>query len=250
MSQYTPSNISKVTLLACELTESDLTMSKFRHSFLGILTKHFPTTILAPALKSYLRASFTHNAIVDTSSPPPFIEILRVLQLIGLASMMERELSVVVAEKVREFINIEAKGDWGRRYTTILSEWVDNGLAELLRFILGRKERESVGEDALKTIALRALTDLRYDLHCWRMLILALMSYLILSRSFLSLHQRLKISRYVLTPLINAIISSTYFVKRISLQSFSHMQLCKTSSSPWCRHSHNNNTIHLHYQSF
>jgi hypothetical protein len=77
--------------------------------------------------------------------------------------MMERELSLVVADKVREFINIEAKGDWGRRYTIILSDWVDNGLAELLRFILGRKERESVGEDALKTIALRALTDLRYD---------------------------------------------------------------------------------------
>jgi hypothetical protein len=171
---------ARYTLFLCvKLTESDLTMSKFRHSFLGILTKHFPTTVLAPALKSYLMASFTHNAIVDPSSPPPFIEILRVLQSIGLTSMMERELSVVVAEKVREFINIEAKGDWGRRFTTILSDWVDNGLAELLRFILGRKERESVGEDALKTIALRALTNLRYDLHCWLMLILALMSYLI-----------------------------------------------------------------------
>ena len=136
-------------------------MSKYRHSFLGILTKHFPTTTLAPALKSYLMSSFTHNAIVNTSSPPPFIDVLRVLQSIGLTSMMERELSFVVAEKVREFINIEARGDWGRRYTTILSDWVDNGLAELLRFILGRKEGESVGEDALKTIALRALTDLR-----------------------------------------------------------------------------------------
>jgi hypothetical protein len=136
-------------------------MSKYRHSFLGTLTKHFPTTALAPALKSYLMSSFTHNAIVDPSSPPPFIDVLRVLQSIGLTSMMERELSFVVAEKVREFINIEARGDWGQRYTTILSEWVDNGLAELLRFILGRKERESVGEDALKTIALRALIDLR-----------------------------------------------------------------------------------------
>jgi hypothetical protein len=76
--------------------------------------------------------------------------------------MMERELSLVVAAKVREFINIEAKGDWNRRYTSILSEWVDNGLAELLRFILERKGEESVGEYALKTIALKALTDLRY----------------------------------------------------------------------------------------
>ena len=118
-------------------------MSKYRHSFLGILTKHFPTTTLAPALKSYLVSSFTHNAIVDTSSPPPFIDVLRVLQSIGLTSMMERELSFVVAEKVREFINIEARGDWGQRYTTLLSDWVDKGLAELLRFILGRKEGET-----------------------------------------------------------------------------------------------------------
>jgi hypothetical protein len=136
-------------------------MSKYRHSFLGILTKHFPTTTLAPALKSYLMSSFTHNTTMDTSSPPPFIEVLRVLQSIGLTSMMERELSFVVAEKVREFINIEARGDWGKRYTTILSDWVDKGLADLLRFILGRKDWESVGEDALKTISLRALTDLR-----------------------------------------------------------------------------------------
>jgi hypothetical protein len=136
-------------------------MSKYCHSFLGILTKHFPTTTLAPALKSYLISSFTHNTIVDTSSPPPFIDVLRVLQSIGLASMMERELSFVVAEKVREFINIEARGDWEKRYTTVLSDWVDNGLADLLRFVLGREKWESVGEDALKTIALRALTDLR-----------------------------------------------------------------------------------------
>lgn len=77
---------------------------------------------------------------------------------------MERELSVVVTDKVREFIEIEARGDWKRRCTGTLSEWVDNGLAELLRFILGRQVGESVGEDALKTIALRALTDLRYYL--------------------------------------------------------------------------------------
>lgn len=76
---------------------------------------------------------------------------------------MERELSVVVAEKVREFINIEAKGDWTRRFTNILSEWVDIGLSDLLRFILGRKDGESVGQEALKTIALRALTDLRIE---------------------------------------------------------------------------------------
>jgi hypothetical protein len=76
---------------------------------------------------------------------------------------MERELSVVVAEKVREFIHIEAKGDWSRRFTNILSEWVDNGLSELLRFILGRKEGENIGQGALKMIALRALTDLRID---------------------------------------------------------------------------------------
>jgi hypothetical protein len=107
-------------------------------------------------------SSFRHNTVLDPTSPPQFVEIIGVLQSIGLTSMMERELSVVVAEKVREFINIEAKGDWGRRYTAILSDWVDSGLAELLRFILGRKEGESVGEDALKTIALRALTDLRY----------------------------------------------------------------------------------------
>jgi hypothetical protein len=142
--------------------ESDITISKFRHSFLETLTKHFPVTTLAPALKSYLQSSFTHNAVIDTSSPPEFIRVIRVLQSIGLTSMMERELSLVVAAKVREFINIEAKGDWNRRYTSILSEWVDNGLAELLRFILERKGEESVGEYALKTIALKALTDLRY----------------------------------------------------------------------------------------
>ena len=77
--------------------------------------------------------------------------------------MMERELSVVVAEKVREFINIEAKGDWTRRYTGILSEWVDGGLSELLRFILGRGEEEGIGGEGLKCIALRALTDLRIE---------------------------------------------------------------------------------------
>ena len=139
-------------------------MSKYRHSFLGTFTKHFPTTTLVPAIREYLLSSFTHNTIVNTFAPPPFIEALRVLQSIGLASMMERELSAVVAEKVREFINIEAKGDWGKRYTSILSDWVDNGLAELLRFILGRKENEPVGEDSLKIIALRALTDLRYTI--------------------------------------------------------------------------------------
>ena len=75
---------------------------------------------------------------------------------------MERELSAVVASKIREFINIETRGHWTWRYTAILSDWVDKGLAELLRYILGRKEGQSVGEEALKTIALRALTDLRY----------------------------------------------------------------------------------------
>lgn len=75
---------------------------------------------------------------------------------------MERELSAVVAAKIKEFINIETKGDWTRRYTSLLSEWVENGLAELLRYILGRKEGQSVGEEALKTMALRALTDLRF----------------------------------------------------------------------------------------
>jgi hypothetical protein len=165
VSQYALSDICKViTSLPYLLTPSDLTLSKYRHSFIGILTKQFPTATLAPALKSYLMSSFTHNAKVNTSSPPLFIEVLRVLQSIGLTSMMERELSVVVAEKVREFIEIEARGDWKRRYTATLSEWVDNGLTELLRFILGREAEESVGEDALKTIALRALTDLRYNL--------------------------------------------------------------------------------------
>jgi len=80
--------------------------------------------------------------------------------------MMERELSVVVAEKVREFIYIEARGDWTRRYTGILTEWVDNGLADLLKYILGNggeTERVGVGEDMLKTIALKALTELRYE---------------------------------------------------------------------------------------
>jgi len=76
---------------------------------------------------------------------------------------MERELSVVVAEKIREFIDIEARGDWRRRYTNILSEWVDNGLSELLGFILGRKQRENIGQETLRMIALRALTDLRID---------------------------------------------------------------------------------------
>jgi len=90
------------------------------------------------------------------------MRLLRVLQSVNLQPLMERELSAVVASKIREFINIETRGDWTRRYTAILSDWVDNGLAELLRYILGRKEGESIGEDALKTIALRALTDLRY----------------------------------------------------------------------------------------
>src|SRR5271170_5959888 len=146
------------------LTDSDLTISKYRHSFLGILTKHFPTTTLAPALRTYLLSTFTHNSIIDTADPPPFISLVRLLQQIGLSTMMERELSVVVAEKVREFINIEARGDWTRRYTGILSEWVEGGLAELLRFILGGTtgERVGVGEEMLKTIALRALTELRY----------------------------------------------------------------------------------------
>lgn len=77
--------------------------------------------------------------------------------------MMERELSVVVAEKVREFINIEARGDWTRRYTGILSDWVENGLADLLKYILGAgAERGSVGEEMLKTIASKALMELRY----------------------------------------------------------------------------------------
>jgi anaphase-promoting complex subunit 2 len=109
-----------------------------------------------------LVSSFAHNTIVNTSSPPPFVKVLRILQEIGLSSLVERELSFVVADKVREFIHIETRGDWKRRYVTILSEWVDHGLSELLRFILARKEGSCVGEDALKTIALRALTELRY----------------------------------------------------------------------------------------
>src|SRR5271170_60267 len=140
------------------LTSSDLTISKYRHSFLGILTKHFPTTTLAPALRTFLLSTFTHNTIINTADPPPFISLVRLLQQIGLSTMMERELSVVVAEKVREFINIEARGDWTRRYTGILSEWVEGGLAELLRFILGGRRGDragGVGEEMLKTIALR-----------------------------------------------------------------------------------------------
>ena len=144
MSQITAINIRKVSFFShTGLTYSDLTVSKYRHSFLCILTKHFPPTTLAPALKSYLMSSLTHRAIVNTSSPPEFMYIVHELQAVGLTSMMERELSMVVAEKVREFINIEAKGDWTRRYTTILSDWVDTRLAELLRFILGRQDGES-----------------------------------------------------------------------------------------------------------
>ncbi len=145
------------------LSSSDHTISKFQQSFIRILIKQFPTTTLAPALKSFLLSSFSHNTIVDTSAPPLFIGTIRVLQTIGLGWTTERELSVVVAEKVREFINIEAKGDWSQRYTTLLLEWVDNGLSDLLRFILGRKDGESVGQESLKIIALRALTDLRID---------------------------------------------------------------------------------------
>lgn len=175
---------------------SELAIRKYRHSLLGILTKHFPATTLAPALKSYLCSSFVHNAVVDTSSPPAFIEIIRILQSVGLSSMMERELSVVVDEKVREFINIEAKGDWTRRYTSVLSDWVDNDLAELLRFILGRRGNESVGEDTLKTIAMRALTDLRYP--SLKTLILESTSYLTSSRNFLILPPLSRISRFFL----------------------------------------------------
>jgi hypothetical protein len=143
---------------------SDLIISKFQHSFLEVLTKHIPATTLAPALNTYLESSFRHNVVIDTSSPPEFIRVIRVFQHIGLTTMMERELSLVVASKVREFIKIEAKGEWTSRYTSILSDWVDHGLAELLRFILKRGDNESVGEYGLKTIALKALTDLRYFL--------------------------------------------------------------------------------------
>jgi hypothetical protein len=140
---------------------SDASISKYEQSFHGIFIKHFPTTVLAPTLKVYLTRSFTHNATIDTISPPPFIRVLHVLQEINLQPMMERELSFVVASKIKEFINIETRGDWTQRYTSVLSEWVENGLAELLRYVLRRKDGQGVGEDALKTIALRALTDLR-----------------------------------------------------------------------------------------
>lgn len=43
----------------------------------------------------------------------------------------------------------------------MLADWVENGLAELLRWILGRRQGEGVGCEALKTVALRALTELR-----------------------------------------------------------------------------------------
>jgi hypothetical protein len=144
------------------LNISDHTISKFQSSFLGSLTNYFPAPLLSPQIRCYLSSSFAHNTVINTSSPPHLVKVLRILQQIGLSSMVERELSVVVTDKVREFINIETKGDWKRRYATRLSEWVDKGLADLLRFVLGRQEGECVGEDALKTIALRALTDLRY----------------------------------------------------------------------------------------
>jgi hypothetical protein len=146
------------------LTSSEKSEMKFRHTFLGALTKQFPTTVLASALKAHLLSSFTHNDILDTSNPPPFVGILRVLQRIGLGPMMERELSVVITIKIKEFIFIEARGDWNRRYTTVLSDWIDSGLAGLLKYILGRKDGESVGGDILKSIALRALMDLRCKL--------------------------------------------------------------------------------------
>jgi hypothetical protein len=138
-----------------------LSISKYNHSFHGIFTKHFPTTTLAPALKVYLTLSFTHNAIIDTTLPPPFVNVLRTLQEINLSSLMEHELAAVVAVKIREFINIETRADWTRRYTAVLADWVENGLAELLRWILGRRGGEGVGSEALKTVALRALTELR-----------------------------------------------------------------------------------------
>jgi len=102
-----------------------------------------------------------HQTIVNTAVPPTFVQVIRVLQSVGLTSMTELELSVVVADKVREFVNIELQGNWEKRYSNVLTSWVENELAELLRYILGREPGESVGEEALKTIALRALTDLR-----------------------------------------------------------------------------------------
>lgn len=96
--------------------------------------------------------------------------------------MTELELSVVVAEKVREFVNIELQGNWETRYSSVLTAWVENELAELLRYILGRGPGESVGEEALKAIALRALTDLRFGFIGPR-LIAELLNYLILLRN-------------------------------------------------------------------
>jgi hypothetical protein len=158
--------------------------------------QHIPLTTLAPIVRTYLLSSFKHNQTLDPSEPPELVLTIRMLRKIGLTDLLERELSSVVAEKVREFIYIEAKGDWKRRYTSLITEWVDGDFAELLRFILGRNEGESVGQNALKTIALRALTELRYE--CWsRLLMIGLMSYLISSRSFLTLLLELRISRYL-----------------------------------------------------
>jgi|SRR5579862_8554796 len=140
---------------------SDATLIQYRHSFLGILTQHFPRNTLSSALRSYLSSSLEHHTTVNTAVPPTFVVVVRVLQTIGLTSMTELELSVVVAQKVREFVNVELRGNWETQYSNVLTTWVEEELGELLRYVLMRESGESVGEEALKTIALRALTDLR-----------------------------------------------------------------------------------------
>jgi len=218
MSQHPLPHLRQVSspLSVQYLQISPVTISKYKHSFLGILTKHFPSTLLASSLHNFLLSTFTHNSIIDTSNPPPFVSLIRLLQELGLSTLMERELSVVVAEKVREFIYIEAKEDWTRRYTGILTDWVDNGLADLLKFILGGEGRNGVGEETLKTIALRALTELRYARPFERRgeADLGLMSCLILSRSFQNRRLRLRISKCVSLQVDNETISSTSFVRR------------------------------------
>ena len=159
--QQSDVDFRKVVPYESKLIVSDLTMSKYRQSFLGILSKHYPTTILSPALRLYFSSSFTNNAVIDTTSLPPFVEVIRVLQSIGASAIMERELSIAVVEMIKKQHRADAQGQWTWRFVRNISEAMHN-LRDTLRIILGYDDHEEgFGDGMLETIALRALTELR-----------------------------------------------------------------------------------------
>ena len=151
----------KVVPSKSKLMVSDVTMSKYAQSFLGVFTKRYPTTILSPAIRSYFSSSFANNAVIDTTSLPPYVEVIRFLQSIGASAMMEKELSIAVVEMIKKQHRAEAQGQWTWRFVRNISEAMHN-LRDTLRIILGYDDHgESFGEGMLETIALRALTELR-----------------------------------------------------------------------------------------